>query len=122
MIYVAVVLSLVAFVFGLKFSRAIAVARNALNSSHQGLAMLADRSLSDREKERIARQASLQLFAAGGKAGLRLILALLAPAAVLGLAVLSGLVQPDALWSVLLSWPMMIAGLLAFVAAFILDR
>ncbi|MBI3677588.1 MAG: hypothetical protein HY243_13330 [Proteobacteria bacterium] len=122
MTYLAVALSLVALVIGLKLSRAVEVAKRALVSSREGLAVLSDRSLSDSEKERLARRTSLALFAAGGHAALRLILALVFPAVLLGLAVITKLVEPDALFAVLGSWPVMLAGLLAFALAVILER
>lgn len=104
MTYLAAGLAVVLFALGLKWSRAAQSAGSALALAKRAMTTLLDARLSDDEKERVARAASLRLLSAAARILGGFALAAAAALAFLGLAVASRLVGVAALVAVAESW------------------
>ena len=85
-------------------------------------ATMADRSLSDRDKEQALRRNSIALFGQFARITLGLALALGAPIALVWLLGLTALWSFDDAIAASLSWPFLVAGLILFVAVMIVGR
>lgn len=88
----------------------------------QSAATAADRSLTDLQKEQALRQNSLALFGLFGRITLRLLLALGLPTLLVRLVAFTHLWTFDEVIATSVSWPFIVAGIVAFVAVIFLQR
>lgn len=104
MIIAFALLSVVAFMVALQLSGVIAVATQAAKTAAESGRALQRKDLSDDDKERLARDGSLKLFAAFAQILVRGALALLAGYLPLALANWLGLASMDATMGFLMRW------------------
>ena len=119
MIWFALAISVGLFVLSLKWSRAVETAGNAMGIARHAMAILSDKTLSDDEKERAARESSGKLLLLGLAIAARLVLALAVPALFLGLLVALHLVALSAVAAALESWTFLVASAIVIGAAMV---
>lgn len=117
MTYLALAVSVALFVWSLKKSGAIEVAYTAVGTARQGMGKLLEPGLSDEDKERAARQASIVLFGHSASIILRFAAAFAVPVIFLFVLILTGVLARAPLFATLESWPFLIASFLAICVA-----
>lgn len=122
MIPATAITSILCFAGGLWLFGVVRAAGAALATARTALQALRDESLDDLARERVARQASLQLFARFGAILLRSALALLASAVPIALADVAGLAPQQAVIAFLSRWDVILAAAAVMVAAYLLWR
>ena len=123
MIIAALALGLLAFVLVLRVLRAEALARNIVSTAQQSIQVITNPDLSDLDKERHVRRASLSLFGSFLKIAGIGVASVGATAAILWGGAEAGLYTLDAAMAVAMSWPFLLGSTLAAIALWIvLDR
>lgn len=117
MIYLAAAISLVLFVWALRWSRAVETAGAAVTQARSAVAMLRDGTLSDDEKEKRARASSLRLLVQAAAIAARLAGALAIPLAFLALLAALNMLSVGPLVAFLESWKFAVISCVAVVAA-----
>lgn len=101
--YAVALASLVLFTIGFRFARISTLSTGALRDVQQAVAQIGDRTLSEDQKEQIARNASMALFGRFLTIAALTAAVLIAPALLLLLAVQTGAVDAEALEAALFS-------------------
>jgi hypothetical protein len=122
MTWIAVAVALGIFAWSLKRSRAMECAGEAVSTARCAMATLLDPALTDDDKERAARNSSLQLFGHAAGITLRLALALLVPVAFLAVLVIARILSATALVNTVESWPMILASTIVVIVALLWKR
>ena len=122
MIYLATAVSLVLFVWSLRWSRAVETAGNAVKFARSAMATLFDATLSDDEKERAARASSRRLAIDAVMILARLAMAIAVPLAFFALLIVVRVISLAPLLIMLESWTFIAASTIAIGAALIWQR
>ena len=122
MIYLATAVSLVLFVWSLRWSRAVETAGNAVTFARSAMATLFDATLSDDEKERAARASSRRLAIDAVMILARLAMAIAVPLAFFTLLIVVRVISLAPLLIMLESWTFIAASTIAIGAALIWQR
>jgi TRAP-type C4-dicarboxylate transport system permease large subunit len=104
----ALLLGVAAFVVAIRYSLAPDAGAEALATVRSAIRAMADRTLSDDEKERFFRRASLRLFADFFRISLSGVFALTVPAVILWAGIVAGLFSPEDVARTALSWPFLL--------------
>ncbi len=116
MIVLALAAGLVAFVAVLRLSGAEAMAREAVDAAGRGARIVAAPGLDEREKERLVRRSSLQLFRSAGLLAAAGLAALAAAVGIVWLGSAAGFYDADEAVEVAMGWPFLIGSTVGAVA------
>jgi hypothetical protein len=122
MTWFAVAVALGIFAWSLKRSRAMECAGEAVSAARGAMATLLDPALTDEDKERAARNSSLQMFGHAATITVRLALALIVPVAFLAVLVVARILNATILVNTLESWPMILASTIVVTVALLWKR
>ncbi|WP_127902280.1 hypothetical protein [Solirhodobacter olei] len=115
----ALLLGVAAFVVAIRYSQAPDAGAEALATAWSAIGAMADRTLSDDEKEQFLRRASLRLFADFFRISLSGVLALAVPAAIIWAGIAAGLFSPEDVAKTALSWPFLLGSSAGSVIAWL---
>jgi hypothetical protein len=122
MVAVAAAVCVVCFVAAFSAFGAMRAASDTLATARGALAAFSDASLTDDDRERIARKTSLRLFSGSISAGLRAGAAVLVSALPILLADKAGLAPGSEVVSFLLRWDVLLVITVVTVAGYLLKR
>ena len=114
--------SVAAFVAAFRVSGLATRVRGAVMVASQAMSVIAEKTLDDDEKQRLARRAALQLFGQFFLITLTAILVLAVPGVVIWAADLIGIAPFGAVTALLLSWEIIIGATVLILAAVWLGR
>lgn len=118
-VYAAELAAVLCFVLVFDRLGVVTVARRAFQSAVDASKTVRDAGLSDDEKERAARAASLELLGCFGSITIRSVAALAASVLLLLLFHVSGLARMSDVNSLMLSWPGIVVALAAAAAVYV---
>jgi sterol desaturase/sphingolipid hydroxylase (fatty acid hydroxylase superfamily) len=120
--YTAAAFVIVAFAVILSRLGLVEIAAEVAVISRQSLAVIRDKTMSDDGKEAAMQANTLALFSRFAKLTTGLVVALLAPAAMVWVVAFTGLYTFDQVIAVSLTWPFLIGGVAAFFVVLLLRK
>ncbi len=122
MTLVVVIAAMALFFVALERSGLVGLSYRVVAESNAALKIVGARDLDDDAKEAAARRLAVDMLRLFVAMAVRVAAVLLAPAAVLSLAVFAGATDFDSIWRASVSWPLILANLALFAVVFVRRR